>query len=76
MECRDGIITEGVAAAAVVAAASDGSGEGCCKGEGGFGIAAGFNEAVKDGRGEKELQWSRLWSLWVGLGVCPGPMWV
>lgn len=51
MECRDGIITEGVAAAAVVAAASDGSGGGCCKDEGGFGIAAGFNEAVKDGRG-------------------------
>lgn len=51
MECRDGIITEGVAAAAVVAAASDGSGDGCYKGERGLGIAAGFNEAVKDGRG-------------------------
>lgn len=42
MECRESIITEGVAAAAVVAAASDGSGNGCCKGERSFGIAAGF----------------------------------
>jgi len=43
VECREGIITEGVAAAAVVAAASDSSGDnGCCKGERGFDIAAGF----------------------------------
>ncbi|KAG0636026.1 hypothetical protein HOY80DRAFT_392710 [Tuber brumale] len=56
MECRDGIITEEVAAAAVVAAASNGNGDGCYKGERGIGIgsAAGFcrSSPVWEGGGE------------------------